>query len=62
MKKLVLAVTVAVLSTAVSGAFAGRSSDQLMLQEQQNKRVIAEKQKQAETQAMMDECMKMMKK
>ena len=62
MKKLALVLAATVLSTAVSGAFAGRSADQLMLQEQQNKRVIAEKQKQADMQATMDECMKMMQK
>jgi len=62
MKKLALVLVVTVLSTAVSGAFAGRTGDQLMQQEQQTKRVIAEKQKLAEMQAMMDECMKMMKK
>jgi len=62
MKKLALALAVAVLSTAVTGAFAVRTGDQLMQQEQQNKRVIAEKQKQADMQAMTNECMKMMRK
>ena len=62
MKKLALVLAASVLSTAASGAFAGRTGDQLMQQEQQNKRVVAEKQKMAEMQAMMDECMKMMKK
>lgn len=62
MKKLALVLTATVLSTAAFGTFAGRAGDQLMLQEQQNKRVIAEKQKQADMQAMMDECMQMMKK
>lgn len=62
MKKLALVLAATILSTAASGAFAGRTGDQLMQQEQQNKRVIAEKQKIAEMHAMMNECMKMMKK
>lgn len=62
MKKLALALTVAVLSTAVSGVLAGRTGDQLTQQEQQKKRVIAEKKKVAEMQAMMGECMTMMEK
>lgn len=45
MKKSALVLAAIVLSIAVSSAFAGRSGDQLMLQEQQNKRVVAEKQK-----------------
>lgn len=61
MKKIALVLAAAVLSTAVSGAFAGRTGDQMMLQEQQYKRIIAEKRKQAQMQAMMDECMKMKK-
>lgn len=59
MKKLALILAAAVLSTAVSSAFAGRTGDQMMLQEQQYKRIVAEKRKQAQMQAMMDECMKM---
>lgn len=59
MKKLALLFAAAVLSTAVSSAVAGRTGDQMMLQEQQYKRIIAEKRKQAQMQAMMDECMKM---
>lgn len=62
MKKLALVLAATVLSIAAFGAFAGRTGDQIMLQEQQNKHVIAEKQKQADMHAMMDECMKMMKK
>lgn len=58
MKKFALVLAPIVLSIAVSSAFAGRSADQLMLQEQQNKRVVAEKRKHAEMQAMMEECMK----
>jgi len=61
MTKLALVLAAAILSTAASGAFAGRTGDQLMQQEQQNKRVIAEKQKQADMQAMMEDCMKMHK-
>jgi hypothetical protein len=38
--------------------FTGRTGDQIMLPEQQNKRVIAEEQKQADMQAMMEDCMK----
>ena len=62
MKKLALVLAASVLSTAAIGAFAGRTGEQIMLQEHQNKRVVAEKQKQADMQAMRDECMKMMKK
>jgi hypothetical protein len=61
MKKLMLVLAVSVLSAVVSGAFAGRTGDELNLQDQQNKRVIAERQKHADMQAMIDKCMKMMK-
>lgn len=61
MKKAALLLAAVLLSTAAFSALAGRSADQLMLQEQQNKRIVAEKQKQADMQAMMDECMKTMK-
>ena len=61
MKKLALVLAATVLSTAAFGTIAGRTGDQIMLQEQQNKRVIAEKQKQADMQAMTEDCMKMHK-
>jgi hypothetical protein len=61
MMKLALALAATVLSTAAFGTFAVGTGDQIMLQEQQNKRVIAEKQKQAGIQAMMEDCMKMHK-
>jgi len=61
MKKLALVLAATVFSTSAFGTFAGRTGDHIMLQEQQNKRVIAEKQKQADMQAMMDACMKMHK-
>jgi phosphopantothenoylcysteine synthetase/decarboxylase len=61
MIKLALGLAATVLSTAAFGTFAGRTGDQIMLQEQQNKRVIAEEQKQADMQAMMEDWMKMHK-
>lgn len=56
MKKLALAVAVVVFSAASIGAFAGRTGDQWMLQEQQNQRVVAEKQTVSEMQAMLVAC------
>lgn len=61
MKKLALVLAATVLSTSAFGTFAGRTGDQIMLQEQQNKRVIAEKQQHADMQAMAEDCMKMHK-
>lgn len=61
MKKAALLLAAVFLSATAFSALAGRSADQLMLQEQQNKRIVAEKQKHAEMRAMTDECMKTMK-
>lgn len=61
MKKLALVLAAAIISTASIGTFAGRDGLQIMQQEQQNQRVIAEKHKAAEMQAMMENCLKMHK-
>ena len=58
MNKLALVLATVMLSAASLGAFAGRTGEQLMLQEQQNQRVIAEKQKVVEMQAKLEECLK----
>ena len=58
MKRLALAIVVVVFSATSLGAFAGRTGDQWMLQEQQNQRVVAEKQKVSEMQAMLEACSK----
>ena len=58
MNRIALVVAAVMLSAASLGALAGRTGDQLMLQEQQNQRVIAEKQKVAKMQAMLEDCLK----
>ena len=62
MKKLILWVALVAATLTSFSSFGGRDGLQMQQQEQQNKRVVGEKQKQADMQAMMDECMKMMKK
>lgn len=59
MKKLVLAIAVVVFSATSLSALAGRIGDQWMLQEQQNQRVVAEKEKGSETRGMLQACLKM---
>ena len=59
MKKPALVLAAVMFSAASLGAFAGRTGDQLMLQEQQNQRVTAEKQKVVEVQAILENCLKM---
>ncbi len=58
MKKLALVIIAVMFSAASFGTFAGRTGDQWMLQEQQIQRVTAEKQKVAEMQAMLEDCLK----
>lgn len=61
MKTIALVVAAAIFSTATFAAHAGRTGDQWLLQEEQNKRVIAERQKLADMRTMMEECLKMQK-